>query len=141
VADLAEKPEMIYRLFRTKQRNAQCYFEVVLFIDGEWQIVLLDDFFVVHKSQGHKSDFVFSIPNGFLIWVQILEKDWAIVNGVTRMSFQDFQRTRFWLSLVFPVKDFSTGLKIKTTRKKFSKSYWSQIGKVIYGLIFECEGS
>jgi len=81
VADLAEKPEMIYRLFRTKERNSQCFFEVVLFIDGEWQIVILDDYFVVHKSKNYSSDFVFSIPNGLEIWFQILEKAWAKVNG------------------------------------------------------------
>jgi hypothetical protein len=81
VANLAEKPEMIYRLFRTKERNSQCYFEVVLFIDGEWQIVLLDDYFVVHKYKKYASDFVFSIPNGLEIWFQILEKAWAKVNG------------------------------------------------------------
>jgi hypothetical protein len=81
VAALAEKPEMIYQLFRTKHKTSQGYFEVVLFIDGEWQVVVLDDYFVVHKSKGYSSPFVFSIPNGNEIWFQILEKAWAKVNG------------------------------------------------------------
>lgn len=82
IAALAENPILISRLFRTKKKNEAGYYEIVLFIDGEWQVVIVDDFFVVHKNfQYYENPFVFSSPNGKEMWVLILEKAWAKVNG------------------------------------------------------------
>ncbi len=46
ISALTEIPYLIYQIFRTKEKNDQGYFEVVLYIDGEWQVVVIDDFFV-----------------------------------------------------------------------------------------------
>lgn len=82
IAALAENPILISRLFRTKTKNVSGYYEIVLFIDGEWQVVIVDDFFVVHKNcELYENPFVFSSPNGKEMWVLILEKAWAKVNG------------------------------------------------------------
>ena len=78
IAALTEVPEMIYQLFRTKSASSYGYYELVLFIDGEWQIVILDDYIPVKKGT---NNFAFANPNGFELWVLLVEKAWAKVFG------------------------------------------------------------
>jgi hypothetical protein len=78
LASVTEFPNLIYQLFRTTSVTANGYYELVLFIDGEWQVVILDDYFVVKpRSRTPK----FAYPNGNEIWVMLVEKAWAKVNG------------------------------------------------------------
>jgi len=78
IAAMTEFPSLIHQIFRTKEVNPDGYYEVVMFIDGHWQVVILDDFFPVRKGT---KDFVFARPNGCELWVVLLEKAWAKVNG------------------------------------------------------------
>jgi hypothetical protein len=78
IAALTEFPELIYELFRTKEVQENGYYEIVLFIDGQWQVVIVDDYFPVKKNS---ENLVFAKPNGNEIWVLLLEKAWAKVNG------------------------------------------------------------
>jgi hypothetical protein len=78
IAAISEFPEMIYQIFRTKEKNSEGYYEVILFIDGEWQIVFVDDYFPVSKKT---NTFAFAKPNGNELWVILLEKVWAKING------------------------------------------------------------
>lgn len=73
-----EKQKFIHSLFRTKEKNEDGIYEIVFFIDGEWQIVFVDDYFPINKSTG---DFFFSKPNGSELWVILLEKAFAKING------------------------------------------------------------
>ena len=41
---IAEFPILIFQLFRTQEVNENGFYEKVLFIDGEWQIVFMDDY-------------------------------------------------------------------------------------------------
>ncbi len=50
IAADTEFPQLIYQLFRRTAVSPNGYYEVVLFIDGEWQVVILDDYFVVKKG-------------------------------------------------------------------------------------------
>ncbi len=55
VAALVSKnPNLIYQLFRTRVKKPEPeyknYFEIVLFIDGIWQVVILDDHFITYKE-------------------------------------------------------------------------------------------
>jgi hypothetical protein len=78
LAALAGYPGLISLLFRTKEANKNGYYEVVLFIDGEWQIVILDDYFPVSNKD---NSFLFCKPNSCELWAILLEKAWAKVNG------------------------------------------------------------
>jgi len=78
IAAMTEFPNLIYQIFRTKEVNTEGYYEVVMFIDGEWQVVILDDYFPVRKGT---KELVFARPNGCELWVLLLEKAWAKVNG------------------------------------------------------------
>lgn len=84
---VAVNPTLIYQLFRTRTKShysEKNYFEVVLFIEGVWQVVIIDDNFISYKEQEkylHDSEFPFTRPNKKELWVLILEKAWAKVSG------------------------------------------------------------
>ena len=70
IAALTEYSEFIFKIFRTKHANREGYYEVTLYIDGEWQIVTVDDYFPVIKGT---NEFRFAKPNGNELWVILLE--------------------------------------------------------------------
>ncbi len=78
IASVTEFPNLIYQLFRTTSVSEIGYYELVLFIDGEWQVVILDDHFAVKPGTLIPK---FAYPHGSELWVMLLEKAWAKVNG------------------------------------------------------------
>jgi hypothetical protein len=61
-----------------------------LFIDGQWQVVIVDDYLPVKKNS---ENLVFAKPNGNEIWVLLLEKAWAKVNGGYSTQFSAYLST------------------------------------------------
>ena len=75
ISALSNYPYLIREKFRTIEYNEIGYYEVILFIDGEWQVVFIDDYFVFDiDTEDHKPAFAFSKPNGLELWAVILEK-------------------------------------------------------------------
>lgn len=78
IAALSEFPNLIYKIFRSKEVSSNNVYEIALFVDGEWQIVIVDDYIPYSK----KFDCcAFARPNGNELWVLLLEKAWAKING------------------------------------------------------------
>ena len=75
---LSQFPNLISQIFITKKLNQECVYQVSLFIDGEFQIVYIDDFIPVLK--GTSTPF-FTKTTSFELWGLLLEKAWAKVNG------------------------------------------------------------
>ena len=79
VAALCEFPELIQKLFLIKEKSDEhcygCYFR----INGIWKLVLVDDYFPCYGYWG--KNFAFSSTNGNELWVILLEKAWAKLNG------------------------------------------------------------
>ena len=78
VANLCKFPGLIKGLFKTKEMNRDGYYEIFFRIDGKKQIVIVDDYFPVYKKNKWPC---FSQPHGKELWVMLLEKAWAKVNG------------------------------------------------------------
>ena len=78
IAALSEFPFLLFQIFRTKNKDPLGYYEMVFFIDGEWQIVFVDDYLPFEKGT---NNFKFAKPNGLELWVVILEKAWAKINS------------------------------------------------------------
>ena len=80
---IAEFPILIFQLFRTQEVNENGFYEKVLFIDGEWQIVFMDDYLPIKSG----TEFLaFAGKNKTVdkkneLWVLLLEKAWAKLNG------------------------------------------------------------
>ena len=77
VADLAFQPHYIWRLFKQKKYNPQGCYEINLFLNGEWQTVIVDDHFPVLRN----GSLAFARPSKSEIWPMLLEKAWAKVSG------------------------------------------------------------
>ena len=75
---LSQFPNLINQIFITKKINQECIYQISLFIDGEFQIVYIDDF--VPVLRGTTTPF-FTKTNSFVLWGLLLEKAWAKVNG------------------------------------------------------------
>ena len=78
VANLCKFPGFIKSLFKTNNTNIDGYYEIIFNIDGKKQIVFVDDYFPVYKKNKWPC---FAQPNGKEIWVMLLEKAWAKING------------------------------------------------------------
>jgi hypothetical protein len=78
IAALAEMKQTIIQLFRTLKVTPNGCYEVILRINGEWNIVILDDYFPCDRKTKLP---IFARPNGPELWVMLLEKAWAKING------------------------------------------------------------
>ena len=78
ITALTEYPFLIKEKFRTKSFNAEGYYEIIFFIDGEWQIVFIDDYFPYNIAE---KNFAFALPHNNELWAILLEKAWAKLNG------------------------------------------------------------
>jgi len=78
ITALTEYPYILSEKFRTEKYNDTGYYEVIFFIDGEWQILFLDDYFPFDPT---KNNFAFAKPNNNELWAMLLEKAWAKLNG------------------------------------------------------------
>lgn len=78
LAAMCENPQLIASIFRTLNVPDNGCYEICVRVDGEWQVVMLDDYFPVDKNTLKP---VFASPKGPELWVMLLEKAWAKVNG------------------------------------------------------------
>lgn len=75
---LTEFPDLIYQKFISKDPSPFGYYEVILFLDGSWQKVAIDDYLPFIKGT---NKLAFTQTNDTEFWVNLLEKAWAKVNG------------------------------------------------------------
>lgn len=78
ICAIAEYPGLISNIFLTKEYNPDGFYTLKLFIDGEYQIIYIDDYFPCLKGTNIP---YFLKPNNFELWPMLLEKAWAKVNG------------------------------------------------------------
>jgi len=78
LAAMCKNPQLIMELFRDLNVTSNGCYEVVMRIDGIWQVMLLDDYFPCHKDTKKP---LFAQSNGNELWVMLLEKAWAKANG------------------------------------------------------------
>ena len=79
VASICKYPELIERLFFIKAKSNEhcygCYYR----INGIWKLVLVDDYIPCYGTWG--KNFAFTSAHGNELWVILLEKAWAKLNG------------------------------------------------------------
>ncbi len=79
IASLCKYPSLIEKIFFIKEKSIEHCYGCYLRINGIWKLVLLDDYipcigYLIKK-------FAFSHANGNELWVILLEKAWAKING------------------------------------------------------------
>ena len=71
--------KLIEDLFLHTSQTKEHVYGVYIFINGVWELVLVDDYFP-YVGQSFKQ-FAFASSQGNELWVSILEKAWAKING------------------------------------------------------------
>ena len=71
--------KLIEDLFLHTSQTKEHVYGVYIFINGVWELVLVDDYFP-YVGYGFKQ-FAFASSQGNELWVSILEKAWAKING------------------------------------------------------------
>ena len=78
IANLSKYPNKVKQMFKQSEKNEKGFYEIEVFIDGEKQIIIVDDYIPAYKSN---KNIYFARSNKKKIWVILLEKAWAKVNG------------------------------------------------------------
>ena len=120
ISAIADYPGLISKLFITKDYNPDGFYSIILFIDGEYQIVYIDDYFPCIK--GTNIPF-FSKTNNFELWPMILEKAWAKINGSYQNCLSGWPNDVFRVFTGFCCED------LNHNEEKMEK-IWDKIKKV-----------
>ena len=78
ISIMASIPGLIESIFKTETINSQNCYELYVYIKGEYQIVIIDDYLPVVKNT---TELRFSKPNKEEIWLPLLEKAYAKTHG------------------------------------------------------------
>ena len=79
IGSLCKFSHYIDKLFFTKEKTKQHLYGVYIYLNGSWKLVLIDDFLPYTGKRFKK--FAFSASGGKELWVALLEKAWAKING------------------------------------------------------------
>ena len=121
---LTHYPYLIAEKFRTKKFNNIGYYEMIFFIDGEWQIVFVDDYFPFDPSQ---DELVGARPNHNELWAILLEKAWVKLNGGYTNTFGGLFSEAISDLTGFPTVIFKHN-KLETQKDLFNLYKYIEIG-------------
>ena len=80
ISSLCSYKKLIQKLFYTKNKTNEHLFGIYIFINGCWELVLIDDYLPCTGDYFKQLTFS-SNSNETELWVAILEKVWAKING------------------------------------------------------------
>lgn len=115
LSSLAEHPDRVRKLFVTQEVNKAGIYVLSLCINGEFQEVVVDDAIPFDPVEGKPA---FSRCHGPELWVMLLEKAWAKVNG-------SYERTKYGLSSTAFV--FLTGVPCVYYDHQYVETFWQQL--------------
>ena len=79
LGSLCKYPKLIERLFHSTKKSKNHQYGVNFYINGNWKMILLDDYFPAINNNFTK--FVFGYSATKELWVPLIEKAWAKING------------------------------------------------------------
>lgn len=105
LVSLINYQNVIKSIFKSMTINKNGYYELVFFIDGKSQIVIIDDFVPYNIIQ---NELLFSKPNRNEVWVVLIEKAWAKVLGGYHNMIGGYPYVAFQTLTGFPSKRIFT---------------------------------
>ena len=79
IGSLCRFPKLIDRLFYIKEKTKQHEYGIYIFINGLWELVLIDDYFPYAGT--YFKQLAFGSSRDDELWLCLLEKAWAKING------------------------------------------------------------
>ena len=80
VGSLCNYRNFLENIFSTKEKNEDHFYGVYLYLNGRWKLVLIDDYLPYKRTSMFK-EITFSTSFQNELWVALIEKAWAKVNG------------------------------------------------------------
>ena len=84
IGSLCSFPLFFNKLFYIKEKSEDHIYGIYLFLNGKWKLVLLDDYFpykILYNDDGIDICLCFGSSSHEELWVSLIEKAWAKVNG------------------------------------------------------------
>ncbi len=76
---LCKYPKLIERLFNSTDKSKNHQYGINFYLNGIWKMILIDDYFPARNTNFKKFAFGYSTTKE--LWLPLLEKAWAKVNG------------------------------------------------------------
>ncbi len=111
ISALAERPNIIERLFLSRKANDEGIYGVWLCDTGEWRLITIDDMFLCYSF--HHGP-VYSKCNNNELWVLLLEKVYAKIHGSYAAIEQGFPEQAFRDLTGAPSESFHTDHAMNT---------------------------
>ncbi|MCQ2816011.1 MAG: C2 family cysteine protease [archaeon] len=132
VAALCPYPDFIKKLFYKKDKTSNDAYGVYLLINGEWKLVVLDDYLPTIKNKANVNHLCFTSARGNELWVPLLEKAWAKVNGsyINIGTGGEPHEVFPILTEAFSEKIQTPTLKEKKNKKREEYPFWDKLLRV-----------
>ena len=81
IGSLCNYSDFFDKLFHIKEKSEEHAYGIYLYLNGKWKLVLVDDYFPYSSKDYIFKELCFSCSVQNELWVSLLEKAWAKVNG------------------------------------------------------------
>jgi len=81
IGSLCSYPDFFNKLFHIKEKSDEHVYGIYFFLNGKWKLVLIDDYFPCEIDDYEFKHLCFSSCVESELWVSLIEKAWAKVNG------------------------------------------------------------
>ena len=96
IGSLCSYPDFFNKLFHIKEKSDEHVYGIYFFLNGKWKLVLIDDYFPCVIDDYEFKHLCFSSCVESELWVSLLEKAWAKVNGnYARIGCRGFSKEAF----------------------------------------------
>lgn len=127
ISALTECPQIIAEIFRVHDIQKNGCYEICLKIDGEWNVIILDDFIPCSKATRKP---IFAKPKGSELWAILLEKAWAKINGGYINIVDGMASEVLECMTNFPFEFYQTSLAIND--ENYKVELWKRIIEASY---------
>ena len=132
IGSLCSFPDFYNKLFHIKSISEEHLYGIYLYINGKWKLVLIDDFFPYNTNSDYVKEFCFGTCCEKELWVSLLEKAWAKVNGCyARIGCRGFSKEAFDVLTEAYTEQINTRLYYNKENKEKDRSeeLWEKLKK------------
>ena len=131
IGSLCSYSDFYDKLFHTKEISDEHLYGIYLYINGKWKLVLIDDYFPYNTNSDYVKEFCFGTSCQKELWVSLLEKAWAKVNGCyARIGCRGFSKEAFDVLTEAYTEQINTRLYFKENEENDrSEELWEKLQK------------
>ena len=132
IGSLCSYSDFFDKLFHIKEISDEHLYGIYLYINGKWKLVLIDDFFPYNTNSDYVKELCFGTCCQKELWVSLLEKAWAKVNGnYARIGCRGFSKEAFDVLTEAYTEQINLRLYFNKDKKENNRSeeLWEKLQK------------